>query len=125
MPKSLWLETVLRDAGHAFRQFVRNPVFTSVAIASLAIGIGATTAIFSVMNAALLRSLPVGNPDELVILTDPNASGVSSGVTTGERHLLSFAEFAQLRDHTESFSGVCVPEAQINLWHWSTPGRTP
>jgi predicted permease len=122
MPKSLWLETVLRDVRHAFRQFARNPVFTAVAIASLAIGIGATTAIFSVMDAALLRSLPVGSPEELVILTDPNASGVSSGLTTGERHLLTFAEFAQLRDHATSFSGMYATEAELNLWHVSIAG---
>ena len=112
-----WLNTILRDILYALRQFVRNPLFTVVAISSLAIGIGANTAIFSVMDAALLKSLPVANPQELVMFTDPNASGVTTGLNTGERHLMTFAEFAQLRNHATTLSGMFATEADLNRWH--------
>ncbi|MBZ5494121.1 MAG: ABC transporter permease [Acidobacteriia bacterium] len=111
------MNTILRDVLYALRQFVRNPLFTIVAVSSLAVGIGANTAIFSVMDAALLKSLPVANPQELVMFTDPNASGVTTGLNTGERHLMTFAEFAQLRDHATSLSGMFATEADLNRWH--------
>jgi predicted permease len=112
-----WLNTILRDVLYALRQFVRNPLFTIVAVSSLAIGIGANTAIFSVMDAALLKSLPVANPQELVMFTDPNASGVTTGLNTGERHLMTYAEFVQLRDHATTLSGMFATEADLNRWH--------
>lgn len=111
-----WTESFLKDLRYAIRQFVRNPVFTCVAVASLAIGIGANTAIFSVMNAALLKSLPVRNPGELVMLTDPSFSGVSSGLTTGERGALSYPEFAHLRDHNSTLAGLCASQAQLDRY---------
>jgi predicted permease len=117
MQRVSWVDMLLRDVLYAFRQFVRNPLFTMVAASSLAIGIGANTAIFSVMDAALLKSLPVANPQELVMFTDPNASGVSTGLNTGERHLMTYAEFAQLRDHATTLSGMFATEADLNRWH--------
>ena len=117
MQRVSWLNTILRDVLYALRQFIRNPLFTIVAVGSLAIGIGANTAIFSVMDAALLKSLPVVNPQELVMFTDPNASGVSTGINTGERHLMTFAEFVQLRDHATTLSGMFATEADLNRWH--------
>jgi predicted permease len=117
MQRVSWLNTLLRDALYALRQFVRNPLFTFVAMSSLAIGIGSNTAIFSAMDAALLKSLPVANPQELVMFTDPNASGVSTGLNTGERHLMTFAEFVQLRDHATTLSGMFATEADLNRWH--------
>jgi predicted permease len=116
MPIAAWIETLLKDLRYAARQFSRNPVFTLVAIASLAIGIGANTAIFSVMNVVMLKSLPVRDPQGLVMLTDPNTSGVSSGLNGGERGMLTYAEFAQIRDHTTSLDGLCAAQAQMNRW---------
>jgi predicted permease len=117
MEQTSWLNTAPRDALHALRLFARNPVFTLVALLSLAIGIGANTAVFSMINAVLLKSLPVTAPQELVILTDPNAAGVSSGLDTGERRMLSYSEFAQLREQAASFSGMFAAEAELNRWH--------
>ncbi|MCM3905803.1 MAG: ABC transporter permease, partial [Pyrinomonadaceae bacterium] len=62
------METLWQDLGYGFRMLFKNPRFTVVAILSLAIGVGATTAIFSVANALLLRPLPYQNADSLVIL---------------------------------------------------------
>ncbi|HKR96995.1 MAG TPA: ABC transporter permease, partial [Candidatus Angelobacter sp.] len=117
-----WTETLWKDLRYAGRQFARNPVFTLVAVASLAIGIGANTAIFSVLNAAMLKSLPVRDPQTLVMLTDPNQSGVSSGMSTGERGLLSYAEYVQLRDHSTTLAGLCVAESEQNRWQLKIGG---
>src|SRR6185312_3967365 len=113
MDMSAWTETILKDLRYALRQFARNPVFTGIAVLSLAIGIGANTAIFSVMNAALLRSLPVTEPQRLVMLTNPSVSGVSIGMSGNERALLSYAEYEQLRDHMTTLSGLCAVESQL------------
>src|SRR5258708_4524891 len=116
MDAASWMDAFLKDIRYAARQFGRNRVFTLVAVLSLAIGIGANTAIFSIMNVVLLKSLPVRNPHELVLLTDPNQSGVSNGMTNGERGMMTYAEFAQLRDHATSFSGMCAAQATLNRW---------
>ena len=125
MDISAWLETLLKDLRYAARQFLRNPVFTIVAVLSLAIGIGANTSIFSLMNAVLLRSLPVHDPHELVALTDPNTAGVSVGLSSGERGLMSYAEYEQIRDHAKSFSGLCVVEAELDRWQVRINGAGP
>ena len=109
-----WMETLLKDLRYALRQFVRNPLFTTVAVASLAVGIGANTAIFSVMNAILLRALPVTDPKSLVMLSSPDAAGVSNGMTGGVRSLLTYAEYDQLRDRATSFSGMCVAQSELD-----------
>src|ERR1051326_2352134 len=91
-----WTDDLLKDLRYAARQFARNPVFTAVAVASLAIGIGANTAIFSVLNAAMLKSLPVRDPQTLVMLT--------------------YTEFTQIRDHSATLASLCVAQAQMNRW---------
>src|ERR1035441_1353213 len=63
-----WLETTARDIDYALRGLKRNPGFTAAAVLSLALGIGANTAIFSMYHALLLRMLPVAHPEELVTL---------------------------------------------------------
>src|SRR6516164_9229585 len=114
MSLSNWSEALVKDLRYALRQFLRNPVFTVVAVLSLAISIGANTAIFSVMDSVLLKSLPVKDPQQLVILTDPNFSGTNVGLDTGERNLMSYAEFVQLRDHATTMSGLCAAQSETN-----------
>jgi predicted permease len=114
MEKAGRLDAIAKDVRYGLRQFVRNPVFTTVAVLSLALGIGANTAIFSIMNAALLKALPVRDPQQLVVITDPNSAGVSEGMDRGERSLLSFVEYAQLRDHTTALSGMCASESELS-----------
>src|SRR5262245_20448262 len=58
-----FLETLLRDIAHALRVLARNKGWSAVAIASLALGVGATTSVFSVANALLLRKMPITHPD--------------------------------------------------------------
>ena len=117
MSIAAWTDDLLKDLRYAARQFVRNPVFTAVAVASLAIGIGANTAIFSVLNAAMLKSLPVRDPQGLVMLTDPNQTGVSSGMNSGERGMLTYAEFTELRDHATTLESLCAVQSEMNREH--------
>jgi predicted permease len=109
------LETVVKDLHYALRQLAHNPVFSAIAVLSLALGIGANTAIFSVFNAALLKSLPVRNPQELAMLTDPDSSGVAIGSSSGERALLSYSEFEKLRDRSTTLD-LCASESSLNRW---------
>jgi hypothetical protein len=112
-----------QDVRFGLRLLAKNPGSTAVAVLALALGIGMNTAIFSVMNAALLKFLPVRNPKELVMLTDPNASLQLGGTVDGERSLLTYTEFAELRDHTTSMSGLCASQVLLQPWTVSLPGR--
>ncbi len=71
----MWFENFLRDARFAFRMARRNPGFTALAVLTLALGIGATTAIFSVVKAVLLNQLPYRNPDRVVALSEIDSAG--------------------------------------------------
>jgi len=120
-----WKDTAVRDVRYAFRQFVRSPLLTSVAVISIAAGIGANSAIFSIMNQVMLRSLPVREPKQLIIVTDPNAGGVAVGMLRGVRKLLSYVEFAHLRDHAATLSGMCAAESEPNRRQVRIGGDTP
>ncbi len=74
-----WLETMLQDIRYGLRQLAKAPVFVAVAVLSLALGIGANTAIFTLINAVMLQSLPVRDPGHLVLFYDGIATGVYSG----------------------------------------------
>src|SRR5450755_993546 len=71
---------ILRDLRYAVRGLARSPLFTSVALLSIALGIGANTAIFTLVDEVLLRRLPVKSPDQLVLFTGSrNHYGSNSG----------------------------------------------
>ena len=69
------MQTLLRDLTYAFRQLAKAPSFTFTAVLTLALGIGASTAIFSVVYGVLLRSLPYYKPDQIVRMWELNAKG--------------------------------------------------
>src|SRR5437899_3938061 len=99
-----WLETLLQDFRYCLRQLRRNPGFTIVAILTLALGIGANTAIFTLVNAVMLKSLPVANPRELFRLGDNNSCCVWVGTQNGGSFVLySYQLYEVLRDHTPEF----------------------
>jgi predicted permease len=70
-----WLSDLARDLRYGLRALRRNPMFTAVAVLTLALGIGANTAIFSLADAVLLRALPVSNPRELIMLRQRGPAG--------------------------------------------------
>jgi hypothetical protein len=75
----LWLETLVQDLRYGIRQLRTAPVLVAVAVLSLALGIGANTAIFTLINAVMLQSLPVRDPGRLVLFYDGIDTGVYSG----------------------------------------------
>jgi len=74
-----WLRSVLSDCRYGIRQLRKNPGFTAVAVLTLALGIGANTAIFTIFDAVVLESLPVREPSRLVLFTDELGEGSYSG----------------------------------------------
>jgi len=108
------MHTLGQDLRFAVRTFSKSPAFLLVAILSLALGIGANTAIFSLINAILLRNLPVADPDRLVLLTDPAFSGVSVETTeNGVRSALAYPEFRDLEARNQVFSGMFAAQSLL------------
>lgn len=101
------MEALLQDIRYALRQLAKNPGFSAVAILTLALGIGANTAIFTVVNALLLKALPVRNPSELVIVGDPTAADERANGTP-QLEVVSYPLYKELRDHNSVFSGLCA-----------------
>src|SRR5216684_8189123 len=97
------MNTLWNDLRFALRVMAKNRVFTAVAVSTRALGMGANTAVFSAMNAVLLRSLPVKNADRLVWLRFQNQPRDTSQTGYGDRSLSELA-FEQLRTHREVFT---------------------
>ncbi|MGA8594630.1 MAG: ABC transporter permease [Bryobacteraceae bacterium] len=115
---------MLQDIRFGLRMLGKHPGSTVIAVLTVALAIGINTAIFSVLNAALLKSLPVRSPDELVMLTDPNASMVLGGMQTGTRSLLSYPEFVELRDRATTMFGLCASGLRLERWPVRISGGT-
>jgi len=94
------LNTLLQDIKFALRMLRKSPGFTAVAVLTLALGIGANTAIFTVADALLLRPLPYANPQQLMMVYE------TSITNRGEESVFSYPYFARLRDQEHSFSGI-------------------
>ncbi len=94
------METLLQDVRHAVRMLAQSPAFTIVAIATLALGIGANTAIFSVVNSVLLQPLPYSQPDRLVRLFLKFRDGQSPAT--------SIPKFMAWKENTQAFQYICA-----------------
>ena len=99
-----WLESIWQDLRYGARILLRNPVFAFVTITSLALGIGATTAIFQLVNAVEYRLLPVRAPQEIVEVRPRSLS--RWGNTVGRRSLATYAMWDEVRRTQHSFSGM-------------------
>src|SRR3712207_2947670 len=123
------LESLARDVRYGARMLRKSPVFTAVAIVSLAIGIGANTAVFTLVDAVLLRMLPVRNPQELVVLKwgSRRQLDISSGWSTGGRdghgrrttNVLSWRAYRELRENSRTTDGLI---GFSPLWQTSVTG---
>src|SRR6266487_6363178 len=95
----------MNDLRFAIRQLWKSPGFTMVAVVALALGIGANTAIFSVINAVLLKPLPFPNPDQLVAFGGHNKRDSEQA---GPLNSLSFPEFFDVRSRNRSFAQLAA-----------------
>ncbi len=101
-----WLESFLQDAVYGLRSMLRSPGITGVAILSLALGIGANTAIFSFLDAVVLRTLPVKDPAKLVQLGKGDDSGMTDSY--GSDTLYSYPFFREFSKKNTVFSDVAT-----------------
>jgi predicted permease len=102
------------DARYALRQFANAPGFTATAVLTLALGIGATTAIFTLAHAVLLKSLPVAKPSELVRIGDREDCCVSGGLRD-DWSLFSYDKYKTFRDGTPGFVELAAFQAGNDL----------
>src|SRR5205814_8640663 len=110
------IDTVMQDVRYALRLWRRRPAFALVAILTLALGIGANTAMFSIVNAVLLRPLPYAHADRLV-----SVFGRQPG---NPRSLMAYREYDALRAQNHTFDELCVFLGQsVNLTGVSEPQR--
>jgi predicted permease len=116
-----WLETFLQDAGYGVRSMLRTPAITLVALISLALGIGANTAIFSFIDAVMLRSLPVRDPKQLVKLGDRDASGITDSFAATQ--LYSYPFYRQFQQKNAVFSDTAAYYSMTNHPHGFVDGR--
>ena len=101
---------MFEDIRYAVRQFLKTPGFTITAILTLALGIGATTAIFTLINAVLLKSLPVAQPSELIRIGDNENCCINGGMQD-DWSLFSTEQYRRFRDHTPGFSSLAAFQA--------------
>ena len=111
------MEFIWQDMRYGARMLLKSPGFTVVAVLTLALGIGANTAIFSVVNFVLLRPLEYANPDQLVMVWERNTKkGWNESPT-------SFADFVDFRDNAKSVELVAFTDTNFNLTGGDQPER--
>src|SRR5260370_4879077 len=103
---------VWQDVRYGARQLLLNPGFAAVAVLSLAHGIGANTAVFQLVNAVRLRSLPVERPEDLAYVDYAKCSNRSGWFSTRSARF-TYSQWAELRDRQQAFSGFFSRRATL------------
>ena len=113
------MEAIFQDVRYAWRQVIKSPAFAAVAVITLALGIGANTAIFGLLDQALLRSLPVKDPAQLVILKYAGSFNGHTSSRTDDKFYFSYPMYRDLRDRNSAFNGlIATVNAQAGVqWH--------
>jgi hypothetical protein len=110
----LWFEHLRQDLGYAFRQLGRNKAFTFVVIATLALGIGANTAIFTLLHKVMFNTLPVNRPEELYRLGRGDNCCVMNSFQNGQDFaLFSYDLYKALRDGTPEIKNMAAFQAGL------------
>ena len=99
---------MIRDLRYGLRMLLKHKGFTAVAVLSLALGIGANTAIFSLIDALMLRALPVLEPDRLVLFGNANSAGITIGFPDSSWDLFSYPTYREIRQRTQTLSEVAA-----------------
>ncbi|MFZ0820617.1 MAG: ABC transporter permease [Candidatus Acidiferrales bacterium] len=107
MNTTAFLDSLVRDLRHGLRGLRRNPMFTAVALLTLAIGIGANTAVFSVVNSVLLKPLPYPNSEQLVAVSNAAPGGPGLAAASGDLHL-SLSMYVTYADQNRAFQSLGV-----------------
>ena len=110
-----WLESIGQDAFYGLRAMLRSPWVTAVALLSLALGIGATTAIYTLMDAVILRSLPVKDPARLLLVGLGEDSGISDQF--GETDMYAYPIYRKLQRENQVFSDTAAVFSMTNDVH--------
>src|SRR5688572_18698249 len=110
-----WRHCVMNDLKFAIRQLLKNPGFTAVAVLTLALGIGANTAIFSIVDTVLLKPLPYDQPGQLVQVWEAPRPGKRNSVSPGafldwKEHSTAFERLSLCQDTAMNFTGGGEPE---------------
>jgi hypothetical protein len=108
------MQTLLQDLRFGARMLWKKPGFTLIAVITLALGIGANTAIFSLIDAALLRMLPVREPERLALFGTGKAQGISDGFPDRRTELFSYPFYRDARQRTQVFSDVAAVQSLPN-----------
>ncbi|HLM97670.1 MAG TPA: ABC transporter permease [Bryobacteraceae bacterium] len=110
----MWLDHLRQDVRYAMRQLRKNKGFTLVCALTLALGIGANTAVFTLVHAVMLKSLPVADPKSLYRIGDGGNCCVIGGYQ-GSHSIFSYALYRQLRDHTPEFAEIAAFSAGLDV----------
>ena len=109
---------MFQDIKYGFRMLLKKPAFTLIAVLSLALGIGANTAIFSLLDAVMLKSLPVHEPDKLVLFGKGQNQGLTNAFPNESWDLFAYPFYRQVQQRTDLFSGV----ASLLSIEWTVHG---
>jgi putative ABC transport system permease protein len=120
------MDTLLQDIRHGLRMLLKHPGFTIIAVICLALGIGANTIIFSVVNAVLLRSLPYQDADRLAVVWETNSQQIGAMMNLRNRNLVSPVNYQDWNEQNHVFEGMAAARfLSFNLVGVERPERIP